>query len=198
MPTADWCPFHTYRSSTDIAPVYGSFLSNLETIPPLAAANLSTPGCFAYPDMLEVGNYNTQHLNVPPMNFSESRTHFGAFAIVSSPLVLGFDVTNATTLDAVWPIIANAEVLAINSDYAGFSGSRFFASADVTAFTPCGWWAATCSFPTLQYWYKPMSNGDVAVLMMNNGVAPADLTLEFHDVPGFVMRQGSQAKVRDV
>lgn len=48
VPTKDWCPFHTYRSSTDIAPVFGSILSNLETIPPLAEANLSTPGCWAY------------------------------------------------------------------------------------------------------------------------------------------------------
>jgi len=49
VPTKEWCPFHMYRSSTDIAPVFGSILSNLETIPPLAAANLSTPGCWAYP-----------------------------------------------------------------------------------------------------------------------------------------------------
>ena len=47
VPTKDWCPFHMYRSSTDIAPVFGSILANLETIPPLAAANLSTPGCWA-------------------------------------------------------------------------------------------------------------------------------------------------------
>ena len=49
VPTADWCPFHMYRSSTDIRPVFGSILNNLDTIPPLAAANLSRPGCWAYP-----------------------------------------------------------------------------------------------------------------------------------------------------
>ena len=54
VPTQDWCPFHMYRSSTDIQPSYGSVLTNLETIPPLASANLSRPGCWAYPDMLEV------------------------------------------------------------------------------------------------------------------------------------------------
>ena len=46
-PTADWCPFHYYRSSTDICPVYGSILANLATVPRLAEANLSTPGCWA-------------------------------------------------------------------------------------------------------------------------------------------------------
>ena len=47
-PTLDWCPFHMYRSSRDIRPQWGSILANLETIPPLAAANLSRPGCWAY------------------------------------------------------------------------------------------------------------------------------------------------------
>ena len=46
-PTPDWCPFHMYRSSTDIRPVYASVLTNLLTIPPLAKANLSRPGCWA-------------------------------------------------------------------------------------------------------------------------------------------------------
>lgn len=67
-----------------------------------------------------------------------------------------------------------------------------------TTFTPCGWWAHNCSFPTVQFWSKLMSNGDVAVLLMNNGVAPVPLTLEFHAVPRLVMREGSQAAVRDV
>jgi hypothetical protein len=44
------CPFHTYRSSTDIRPVFGSILVNLMSVPPLAKANLSVPGCWAYPD----------------------------------------------------------------------------------------------------------------------------------------------------
>ena len=41
------CPFHMYRSSTDIRPVWGSILENLNTIPALADARLSGPGCWA-------------------------------------------------------------------------------------------------------------------------------------------------------
>ena len=52
VPTATWCPFHMYRSSTDIRPEYVSLLTNINTIPALAAKNLSTQGCWAYPDML--------------------------------------------------------------------------------------------------------------------------------------------------
>jgi alpha-galactosidase len=149
--------------------------------------------------MLELGITNTQNLGVPPLNFTEGRAHFGAWAITSSPLVIGFDLSNDTTVDAVWPIVSNTEALAVNADWAGFSGSRFYASDDVTSFTPCGWWAHTCTFPSIQYWWKPLStNGSVAVLLMNNGVSTVDLPLQFHDVPGLVMPQGSQADVRDI
>jgi len=44
------CPYHTYRSSTDIRPVWGSILVNLMSVPALANANLSVPGCWACKD----------------------------------------------------------------------------------------------------------------------------------------------------
>jgi alpha-galactosidase len=87
-----------YRSSTDIRPVYASVLTNLLTIPPLAKANLSRPGCWAYPDMLEVGVTNTQSA-LPPLSFTEARAHFGAWAITSSPLVIGMNVSDDATVD---------------------------------------------------------------------------------------------------
>ena len=37
----------------------------------------------------------------------ETRSHFAAWAIVSSPLTLAMDVNNDTVMDAVWDIIAN-------------------------------------------------------------------------------------------
>ena len=49
-----WCPWHTYRSSGDARPTYGSLLHNLNSTLEFAAASLSLPGCWAYPDMLEV------------------------------------------------------------------------------------------------------------------------------------------------
>ena len=42
------CPYHMYRASTDIRPVWGSILVNLNSIPALAEARLSVPGCWAY------------------------------------------------------------------------------------------------------------------------------------------------------
>lgn len=49
---------------------------------------------------------------------------------------------------------------------------------------PCGWWSKNCSFPSAQYWYKPLSNGDVAVLLVNNADGASDLTVQFDDIPG--------------
>lgn len=189
-----------YRSSTDIRPVFGSILNNLETIPPLAAANLSRPGCWSYPDMLEVG-VTTQTggpNDPPPLSFVEARTHFGAWAIVSAPLILGMNLSDTPTVDTFWPIISNSEAIAINQEYAGFSGSRFFESPDLTFFSPCGWWLPNCTYPSVMHWWKPLPNGDTAVLLMNNGDTPALLTLEWDTVPGLLPPQGTSVGVRDV
>jgi len=100
------CDFNFYRISDDIAPQFYSAMYNLqhqvkyqdETRP------LSRPGCFAYSDMSIVGL-------IPPV---ESRTHFSAWAVTSSPLVLGLDMTNQTAMDIAYPIVSNQEVIAVN------------------------------------------------------------------------------------
>lgn len=56
------------------------------------------------------------------LNLLEARTHFSAWAIVSAPLVLGNDITDSATMDAIWPIISNKEVLAVNDAWAGDAG----------------------------------------------------------------------------
>jgi hypothetical protein len=48
-------------------------------------------------------------------NVHSWRAHFGAWAINSSPLILSFDLSNASKLDAVWPFITNKEVLPLPS-----------------------------------------------------------------------------------
>ena len=44
-------------------------------------------------DMLEVGRLR---------NFSESRTHFGAWAVMSSPLILSFDLRVDSVRGCQW------------------------------------------------------------------------------------------------
>ena len=193
-----WCPFHLYRVSGDAGSLYGMILGNLNSTRQYAAQNLSVPGCWAYADMLEVGVTNTQlHICGPaqnetcaPLTVTESRTHFGAWAIVSSPLVLSFDFANSTNLDLHWPTVTNRDALAVNAAFAGFSGGLFFESDDETEFSPCGFRAGlTCSWPRLMSWYKPLGGDDsrgstMAVLLMNNGDGPTTLSFAYADVPG--------------
>jgi hypothetical protein len=98
-------------------------------------------------------------------SFTEARSHFGAWAITSSPLIIGMNVSDDPTVDAFWTILSNTEAITINQDYAGESGTLFWESDELTFFTPCGWWLQNCTYASQMYWSKRLSNGDVAVLM---------------------------------
>lgn len=63
--------------------------------------------------MLEVGRL---------ASFEEDRAHFGAWAIVSAPLVLGFDLRDDAVMDRVWPVISNQEAIAVNQQWEGSPG----------------------------------------------------------------------------
>ena len=203
-----WCPCHMYRTSGDARPTYGSVLSNLNTTRAYAAAKLSVPGCWAYPDMLEVGVTRTGigagsgnncgptlDEPCPPLSVTEARTHFGAWCIVSSPLVIGFDFADAQTVDAHWATVTNTDAIEVNQDYAGEAGTRFQASADTAEFPACGWGAtypgrtnASCTWPSTMGWAKRLSGRDgrrsiAAVLLMNNGPDTTTLSFAWSDRP---------------
>jgi alpha-galactosidase len=132
---------------------------------------------------------------------AETRTHFGAWAIVSSPLTLSHDVNNDTISDKIWPIIANTEALAVNQAYDGFSGGPFKASAEQVFLTDAVINNRTdddevpVSVPASAQYYKPMGGGKIAVLLMNSDTATASLTLNLADVPGLTCKK---CDVRDV
>lgn len=214
-PNASWCPFNYYRTSGDVRAAYGSILANLHTTFHWAEAGLSRPGCWAYPDMLEVGcQHGPGGAHDPGLSVEETRAHFGAWVIVSSPLVLSHDVNDEAIADVVWPVIANPEAIAVNRAWAGHSGSPFFASsrkvslswqeplaadgAPARGVAPA---AATAprlvEVPAAQYLYKPIrpAGAETAVLLMNHDSAPADLKLDFADVPGV---ECTTCAVRDV
>jgi hypothetical protein len=89
--------------------------ANLQTVIPYTDYNnpLSRPGCWAYPDMLEVGNIGI---------YAQEQAHFGAWCIVSAPLTLGFNLSDQSTMNRVWPIISNTEAIAVNQQWAGHPG----------------------------------------------------------------------------
>ena len=65
--------------------------------------------------MLEVGcQHGPGGASDPGLTMEETRTHFGAWSIVSSPLTLSHDVNNDTVMDQIWDYIANPEAIAVN------------------------------------------------------------------------------------
>jgi len=115
------CPMHMYRTGGDIGPAFGPILG--EAYSTLAfndrAEPLSRPGCWAYPDMLEIGNFGGPE----PLRSHEERSHFGLWCVISAPLILGCNMTDAATMDRVWATITNLDALAVNHDWAGLPGT---------------------------------------------------------------------------
>lgn len=141
--------------------------------------------------MLEVGCQHGPHGNGDPgLSFVEARSHFAAWCIVSSPLILSHDVNNATTTAAIWPIISNTEALAVNQAWAGFSGSVFAQAAATVQLS------ATTAAPAWQAFNKPVNATAMAVLLMNHASGPASLSVTFSAVPG--LAASASYAVRDL
>jgi len=112
-----------------------------------------------------------------PASAAEWRSHFGAWVVNSSPLVLSFDLLNATVMDVVWPFITNIEAIAVNQAWAGHPGGALPLAASSTNAT------ASTTGPTTSVsggasgdaraWAKPLSGGRVAVVLVNMRAAGA-------------------------
>ena len=81
---------------------------------PASVTRMSRPGCWAYPDMYSGGKSVMQATRMKEkgckiLSFIEERTLFANWAIVSSPLILSFDIANDTEVERMWPIIAKAQ-----------------------------------------------------------------------------------------
>ena len=82
-------------------PKPGGFLSNLDSQALLTYDNMTGPGAFSDNDMLEVCNGGQTD--------SEYRAQYATWAILTSPLILGNDITQMTS--ACLKIILNPEAI---------------------------------------------------------------------------------------
>ncbi len=96
------------------------------------------PGHWNDPDMLEVGN---------GMTVNEDRAHFTMWCMMASPLILGNDVRNMSS--EVLAILTNKEMIAVDQDALGVQGLHL------------------CDEQGLQFWLKPLVNGDWAFTILN-------------------------------
>ena len=90
------------------------------------------------PDMLECGN---------GMTVSEDRAHFTMWCMMASPLILGNDIRNMS--QDTKAIITNKEMIAVNQDSLGVQAWHY--SSD----------------QGLEFWFKPLANGDWAMTVLN-------------------------------
>jgi len=206
------CPMNLFRSSVDIRPTFGSILKNLNSVAKFNEANLTGPGCWAYPDMLEVGvtapqppgaKHHCQSESDPcQMNVTEWRTHFSAWCIVSAPLILGMDLTDHVSLDLAWPILTNVEAIQVNQLWAGDSGRLHAKSTEQTQLPNCGS-GSGCLQTSWMVWTKALADKvdgvgrRAAVLLMNNGNATSVVSVDLGSVHGLEKCAGAYA-VRDL
>ena len=167
------------RVSQDIAPQFFSAVYNINRALPYLRpeAPLSRPGCWAYPDMLEVGVTLAEGATAQAMTHTESRTHFAMWAVTSAPLILSIDLADAAVVEANWDIIANREVIRVSQTWSGHPG-YLVQSANKTFVATCvAWTCENHTLPEYQIWAKPQPNGALAVLVVNIGAAgPGGLT----------------------
>jgi hypothetical protein len=188
-----------YRVSTDITSDYADIMGvNLQKSLGFLAQGLSFPGCWAYPDMLEVGVLPGLHAGEYWLPYNEAQAHFNAWAVTSSLLVLSIDLTNATTVDYVWPIISNWEAIAVNQVWAGSAGGVLSQASTTITWPTCGAYK-NCTVSTWQILYKPLPADGAALLLLNHDDSPlaADVTVQWSTVPGLVCT-GPTCMVRDI
>jgi alpha-galactosidase len=123
-----------------------------ETIP--LAAQMG-PGHWNDPDMLEVGVGTS-------LTPTEYRSHFALWAIMAAPLIAGNDIRSMSA--DVSSVLRNADLLAVNQDPAGNGGRRVRddGATEVIA--------------------KALSDGSVAVALLNRGGGTARITASIAEV----------------
>jgi alpha-galactosidase len=160
----DWAPAvgNLWRTTQDITPRWetdqphnGYPQGILDILDQQAAlAGTSHPGAWNDPDMLEVGNgYLTA---------DENRAHFSLWALLNAPLIAGNDVRHLS--EDVRSILTNREVIAVDQDWGGRQGTKVRDDGST------------------EVWAKPMSDGSVAVILLNRGRGPVSIAATAREV----------------
>jgi alpha-galactosidase len=136
-----------WRTTDDITDTWTGVMANLEQ--QVGLDRYSGPDAWNDPDMLEVGNGG--------MTETEYRAQFSLWAVLNAPLIAGNDVRKMSA--ATRAILTNRDVLAVDQDWAGRQGYRVRAGGGT------------------EVWAKPMSDGSVAVVLLNRGLAPASMSV---------------------
>ena len=95
------------------------------------------------------------------MSFVESRTEYTFWALWSSPLLVCTDIRHMSKEKR--SILMNKEVIAVNQDESFIGGTRIKNDSEKGT----------------QIWTKPLSNGDVAVVLYNSNSRGGHIEISF-------------------
>jgi alpha-galactosidase len=156
-----------WRTTSDITPTWESIVTNMDINKALAA--YSAPNGWNDPDMLEVGVEKFVNGVTQRLTDTEARAHFSIWAIMSSPLIAGNDLVYMMEREPeIIEILTNRDVIAINQDALGYQGIPVWTGG---------------SARELEVWAKPINeSGGRAVVLLNRGSEPAEITVEFRDI----------------
>jgi alpha-galactosidase len=117
-------------------------------------SSFASMGHFNDPDML-LGSSPGTAVSLTP---ARSRTQFSLWCIMMAPLMIGADLRNMSAWDI--ETYTNAELIAINRDKLFIQGQRIV-GGNLTGLLPV-------PYPVVNVWAKPLSDGSVAMLFLNN------------------------------
>eukprot|EP00854_Cymbomonas_tetramitiformis_P014975 gene14975-17701_t len=167
------CPYNFWRTGGDPEPGWGTIMRELNSLRKVvnkhysggsgkhpgapeynAEPPLSRPGAWAYPGTMVVGDGS--------MTKEENKVHFGSWCIVSSPLILAFNMSDPARHALVWDIITNKEAIQVNQAWAGHPGRQ--------ALVEIG------SNKAVEVWSKPLGDGKLATFFINTDTNKTNAT----------------------
>ena len=107
------------------------------------------------PDMLMIG--------MNELNDTMCRTHMAMWCMMNSPLMLGLDLRRVKKGDALYQIIANEDLIALNQDALGIQAKRIFTTIETDAPDK----DYITNHERCDILVKPLADGSVAIAFIN-------------------------------
>ena len=119
----------------------------------------------------------------PGLTPNEQWSQFALWSVLASPLLVSVDVRGGMTRECT-ALLTNARAIAVHQDKAGVPGRRLKnVGADGTAL-PLAHTNVSAGGAAVaaQVWGRPLSGDGVAVVMLNRGEAPTDISATFAEL----------------
>jgi alpha-galactosidase len=152
---------NSWRTNGDIMDNWGSLYGIIEN--EVGHEKYAGPGHWNDPDMLMVGIVGFGNTHPTGLTPNEQLTHISMWCMLSSPLLIGCDMTKFDPFTRA--ILTNDEALDIDQDPLGKPASRLSKDANLG-----------------EVWARELYDGTHAVALLNGGADDQKLTVRFSDL----------------